>query len=641
MNRSVWKRGAIVVVGLLTVGISCVLTGCHRHETARGKRILVLGIDGMDPAFLERHWDSLPNLNHLRQIGDFERLGTTIPPQSPVAWSTVMTGMDPGGDGMFDFILRDPKTMTLLSSMADVDLPSHTVSIGPYVLPISKGHEERFLQGAAFWQILDKVGVHSIILRMPNNFPPLPSKSDTLSGMGTPDLRGTYGTFTDFTDDPLTVAHEVPGGIIVPVTVDNNQVSLVVGGPENTLRKDHARSTVTLVVHRDPDHPAALFEVDGQKFVLRQGEWSGWIHVHFPIIPGIKTAAGMFRVYAKKINPEFEIYVSPVNIDPSSPELPISTPAGFSADLARAIGPYYTQGIPEDTAAWRSGVFNRQEFEQQIDFVSDDEFRMFNYELPRLRNGVLFLHYGPVDQGSHMLWGKYEDDLLKIYQRVDAEVGYVMRTAPDATLMVISDHGFTSFDRAVNLNTWLYREGFLAIDNPANLGKDDGTLTHVDWAHTQAYSIGLNSIYINVAGREKNGIVPLAMRDEVAAKIAERLEALKDPLNGDSAVYKVYASDQVYHGPAVKLAPDLIVGWQKGYRSSWETALGEIPVAVIEDNKDQWRGDHCVAPELVPGTFLSNRKCKIEHPWLGDVPVTLLHEFGVAPPKDMRGRSMF
>ncbi len=639
MNLSVWKRGAIAAASLISVGLCSLVAGCHHKPV--GKRILVLGIDGMDPAFLERHWDSLPHLNHLRQIGDFKRLGTTIPPQSPVAWSSVMTGMDPGGDGMFDFILRDPKTMTLLSSMADVDLPSHTVSIGPYVLPISKGREERFLRGEAFWQILDKSGVHSIILRMPNNFPPLPSKSDTLSGMGTPDLRGTYGTFTDFTDDPLAVAHEVPGGIIVPVTVDNNQVSLVVGGPENTLRKDHARSTVTMVVHRDPDHPAALFKVDGQKFVLREEEWSGWIHVYFPIIPGIKTAAGMFRVYAKKINPEFDIYVSPVNIDPNSPELPISTPAGFSADLAHAIGPYYTQGIPEDTAAWRSGVFDRHEFEQQIDFVSDDEFRMFNYEIPRLRNGVLFLHYGPVDQGSHMLWGKYGDDLLKIYERVDAEVGYIMKTAPDATVMVISDHGFTSFDRAVNLNTWLYHEGFLAIDNPANLGKDDGTLTHVDWAHTQAYSIGLNSIYVNVAGREKHGIVPPAMRDRAAAKISSRLEALKDPLNGDSAVYKVYLSDQVYHGPAVKLAPDLIVGWQKGYRSSWETALGEIPVAVIEDNKDQWRGDHCVDPELVPGAFLSNRKCKLQHPWLGDVPVTLLHEFGVEAPRDMRGHSMF
>ncbi len=632
-----WHMG---MRGTLALAVCLALCGCSRPKAVTGKRIIVLGIDGMDPQFLGRHWDSLPNLNHLRQIGDFQPLATTVPPQSPVAWSTVMTGMDPGGDGMFDFILRNPKKMTLLSSMADVEPPSHTLSIGPYVLPLSKGHEERFLRGDAFWQILDKFGVPSIILRMPNNFPPLPSKSLTLSGMGTPDMRGTFGTFTYFTDDPLATAHEVSGGVIVPIYVQNDRVSLVVGGPINTLRKDPARSTVTLTMHRDPDNPAAVFEVQDQKFILRQGEWSGWIHVRFPILPGIKTAAGMFRVYAKKLNPECQIYVSPVNIDPSSPELPISTPSSFSRDLASAIGPFYTQGIPEDTAALRSGVLSREEFEQQVSFVSDDEFRMFNHELGRFHRGVLFLHYGPVDQNSHVLWGTYESLLLKTYEKVDAEVGYVMRTAPDATLMVISDHGFTTFDRAVNLNTWLYKEGFLALDSPANLGAS-GMLAHVDWAHTQAYSLGLNSLYLNLAGRERNGIVPPSMRDQVAERIAQRLVTLRDPKNGSPAVFKVYRADQTYHGPEVSLAPDLIVGWQRGYRSSWETALGEIPATVIEDNKDEWRGDHCIAAELVPGVLLSNRKSKIGNPWLGDVPVTLLHEFGVPPGKGMRGRSIF
>ncbi len=635
MNRSRIKHATFAL------SICLALSSCSRPKTVPGKRVIVLGIDGMDPQFLERHWDSLPNLNHLRQIGGFQRLETTIPPQSPVAWSTVSTGMDPGGDGMFDFVLRDPKTMTLLSSMADVEPPRHTLSIGPYALPLSTGHERRFLRGEAFWQILDKAGVPSIVLRMPNNFPPLPSKSLTLSGMGTPDLRGTFGTFTFFTDDPLTTAHEVAGGIIVPIYLQNDRAALIVGGPENTLRKDHARSTVTIDMHRDPANLAALFEVQDQKFILRQGEWSPWIHVKFPILPGIKNAAGMFRIYAKKINPECEIYVSPVNIDPSSPELPISTPTSFSRTLASAIGPFYTQGIPEETAAWRAGVFTREEFEQQLDFVSDDEFRMFNYELDRFHRGVLFLHYGPVDQGSHMLWDKYEPDLLKIYEKVDAEVGFVMRTTPDATLMVISDHGFAAFNRAVNLNTWLYQQGFLAIDDPANLGKEDGTLTHVDWHHTQAYSIGLNSIYMNVAGRERNGIVPPSMRDQVAELIAERLEGLRDPKNGRQVVYKVYQSDQVYHGPDLHLAPDLIVGWERGYRSSWETALGEIPANVIVDNNDRWRGDHCMAPELVPGTFLSNRKSKLGNISLGDVPVTLLHEFGVEAPKNMRGHSIF
>ncbi len=630
----------IALWGFSCVAFCLMLAGCSRPNTTPGKRIIVLGIDGMDPAFLGRHWDSLPNLNRLRQTGTFQPLGTTVPPQSPVAWSTVMTGRDPGDDGMFDFIVRDPKTMTLLSSMADVQPPAHTLSIGPYVLPLSKGRELRFLRGEAFWQVLDRAGVPAIILRMPNNFPPLPSKSLTLSGMGTPDLRGTFGTFTFFTDDPQAVAHDVAGGVIVPIYVQDDQASLVLGGPINTLRKDRARSTVTITMHRDADHPAALFEVQDQRFILREGDWSGWIHVRFPILPGMKTAAGMFRVYAKKLNPECQIYISPVNIDPESPELPISTPGGFSRSLASAIGPYYTQGIPEDTAAWRSGVLNRAEFEQQIGFVGDDEFRMFNYELSRFRRGVLFLHYGPVDQGSHMLWGSYEPDLLKIYQQVDAEVGYVMRAAPDATLIVMSDHGFTTFDRAVNLNTWLYHEGFLALDNPANLGAS-GMLAHVDWAHTQAYALGLNSLYLNLAGRERNGIVPPAMRDQVADTIAARLLTLRDSKDDKPAVFKVYRAGWTYHGSAVNQAPDLIVGWQRGYRSSWETALGEIPATIFEDNKDQWRGDHCVASELVPGVFLSNRKSRLANPWLADIPVTLLHEFGVPPAAGMQGRSIF
>ena len=458
--------------------------------------------------------------------------------------------------------------------------------------------------------------------------------------MGTPDMRGAFGTFTYFTDDPMAVAHEVPGGHHrARDGGQQQQVSLVVGGPENTLRKDHARSMVTISVHRDPDHPAALFEVDGQKIRSSRRRVVGMIQVRFPYSRH-QDRRGNVPDLAKKINPEFEIYVSPVKLIRCRQPCP-------SRRRPRSVGNWqgdwtvYTQGIPEDTAAWRSGVLNREEFEQQTSFVSNDELRMFNYELSHFKRGILYLHYSVTDPNSHMLWGKYDADVLKTYQRLDAEVGYVMRKAPGATLIVMSDHGFESFKRAVNLNTWLYKEGFLALNNPADLGKEDGTLTHVDWAHTQAYAIGLNSLYLNLAGREKYGIVPPAMKDQVAEKIVARLEALKDPLNGSQVVYKVYRSDQVYHGSATHLAPDMIVGWERGYRTSWETALGEIPTTLIEDNDDQWRADHCIAPELVPAVFLSNRKIKIDHPWLGDVTVTLLHAFGVPPARACAGIPYF
>ena len=632
------KRAGAVFAFCLALCL--VLASCARRTSRIEKKIIVLGIDAMDANFLERHWDSLPNLDRLRRTGDFRRMATTVPPQSPVAWSTFITGMDPGGHGIFDFVHRDPKTMAPLSSMAEIVPPTHTLRIRPYELPLWGGGVKRFLRGKAFWQLLDDAGVPVTLLRMPNNFPPLESKSQTLSGMGTPDMRGTFGTFTDFSDDPLEIGRSVSGGRIVPVSVAHNRVALVIEGPENTLRKDRARSTLTMNVQRDPENPVAQFEVDGQKFILQQGEWSSWIRVRFPIVPVLKSAAGMFRVFARKLNPEFRVYVSPVNLDPSSPELPISTPPKYSRELAEAIGPYYTQGIAEDTAALRQGALTREEYLAQSRSVGDEQFRMLEYALSRFRQGVLFIHFLGIDQDSHVLWGAHEDLLLKTYQRVDAEVGRVMRATPDATLMVISDHGFASFNRAVNLNTWLYREGFLALDNPANLGQGE-MFAHVDWSRTRAYGLGLNGLYLNLAGRERNGIVQPGDRDKLVDEIATRLEALRDPRDGQRVVARAYRSRDVYHGAALESAPEIVVGWADGYRSSWQTALGALSPEAFEDNKDEWRGDHCIAAELVPATFLSNRKSKLDDIWLGDLTVTLLHEFGVGPAEGMRGRAIF
>jgi predicted AlkP superfamily phosphohydrolase/phosphomutase len=215
-----------------------------------------------------------------------------------------------------------------------------------------------------------------------------------------------------------------------------------------------------------------------------------------------------------------------------------------------------------------------------------------------------------------------------------------MRAAPDATLMVISDHGFASFNRAVNLNTWLYQKGYLALDNPASVGQGE-MFAHVDWSRTRAYGLGLNALYVNLAGRERNGIVPASERDRLVDEIAAGLESLRDPIGGQRVVARAYRTRDVYHGAALGSAPEIIVGWNDGYRSSWQTALGTVAPELIEDNKDEWRGDHCIAAELVPATFLCNRKARLDGIWLGDLTVTLLHEFGVRPAEGMRGRAIF
>lgn len=628
-------------LAVLVFGVLLGAAGCGGGASSAGaKRVIVLGIDGMDPGFLERHWDALPNLNRLRRSGGYARLATTIPPQSPVAWSTFMTGMDPGGHGIFDFVHRDPLTRMPLSSMAETLPPKRMLRLGPYEIPLSSAEVKRFRRGRAFWQILDEHGIPVTILRMPNNFPPVECHGRTLAGMGVPDLRGTFGTFTFFTTRPTETTREVPGGRIVAVSLHEGRAELVVAGPANTLRKDRRAPTVTILVDVDSEAPVALFRVQGEEFVLKQGEWSGWVRVRFPLVWGLADAAGMLRIYAKQLKPHLEVYVSPLNVDPEDPELPISTPHSYSRELAEAVGPFFTQGMAEDTAALRRGVFTLEEYLRQSRLVSQEHLRLLRFELSRFREGLLFFHFFGVDQDSHILWGKHEATLLETYKLADAALAEILQKAPDATVIVMSDHGFSSFDRAVHLNTWLWKEGFLELDDPANASSQE-LFPHVDWTRTQAYSLGLNAVYLNLAGRETGGVVePGEEAEQILANIRERLLAWRDPATGKRVVDAVYLARDVYHGEAASSAPDLIVGWAPGYRSSWQTALGAVPALVIEDNKDEWRGDHCIAAERVPGVLITNRPIRHADPRLVDLTVTLLKEFGVPPLPQMRGRAL-
>ncbi len=620
------KRAAFLI------GLAVALAGCGRIETthASGRRMIVLGVDGMDPQFLDAHWDALPNLNRLRHEGGFRNLATTVPPQSPVAWSSVITGMDPGGHGIYDFIRRDPVTHAPESSMAETLPPGRTLSIGSWVIPLSGGGVRSLRAGEAFWQALASHGIRATVIRMPANFPPAECEAESLAGMGTPDMEGSFGTFSFFSDDPAEPRTQVPGGRIVHVTLRDGTAVLPIDGPPNQFRRDQATARAELTAHVDPSAPVARFDLGDEQVVLRQGEWSDWFRADFRLIPGLKSASGIFRVYLKEAHPRLRVYVSPVNIDPESPELPISTPASYSRTLARALGPFYTQGIPEETSAYREGILDHSEFLQQSRKVLSDSLRMFRYELARFESGLLFYYFSSVDQNSHMLWGRYDGELLDIYRGVDEAVGEAMRKAgSDTPLVVMSDHGFAPFDRAVHLNSWLAREGYQALDESRA----------VNWAGTQAYAIGLNGIYLNLAGREQGGAVYPDQKRQILNAIAAKLVELRDPNTGGAVVDRVYFPEQVFRGRNLKDSPDLFIGFRRGYRASWQTALGQAPNAIIEDNTQAWIGDHCMASDEVPGVLLSNRAIRSPAPRLEDVTATVLQEFGVPRMPGMIGRS--
>jgi len=616
---------------LLAALAAAAMAGCH-GSAAHGRQVIVLGVDGMDPGFLERHWSDLPNVARLRDQGGFRRLATTMPPQSPVAWSTFITGLDPAEHGIFDFVHRDPRTMQPFSSMGRTVEPRFKIPLGPYVLPLSSARVETLRKGEPFWRILWDRHIPVAIVHMPTNFPP-ERAGEAIAGMGVPDLRGTEGTFTFYTDDPEESARDVPGGRIVQVRAESGRYILPVEGPPNPLRKDRRFAAQGLIVEADPERDAARLTMGGAAVIVQRGEWSEWLRADFPLLGWLAGARGMFRVYARQFHPRLALYVTPVNIDPRAPELPISAPASYSRAVAGAVGPFYTQGIAEDTSAYRQGVLDLAEFLRQAALVRDDEMKLLHYSLDHFQEGLLFFYFSSVDQGSHMLWGKHEPELLEIYRAVDAAIGEAARRFPRADILVMSDHGFNSFDRSVNLNTWLWEKGFLALHGPPR-GGDEG-FADVDWTKTQAYALGLNGLYLNIAGREKNGILrPGAETAAAIERLTRELTEFRDPLNGRQVVETAPAT----HAP---LGPDMIVGYSRDYRGSWETALGAAPRAILEDNRDVWIGDHCINAEDVPGVLLSNRPLRAEGPSLKDLPVTILRLFGVGPGPGMAGKTVY
>lgn len=628
--------------------------------SARGAEpsVVVLGIDGMDPVLLQRFVDKgrMPNFEQLMRDGSFSPLTTSIPPQSPVAWSNFITGMDPGGHGIFDFIHQDRSNYMPMFSAALVEAPAKTFKLGKWVIPLSKGKVELLRQGAAFWQLLDNSDVPYLVFRIPANFPPAPSKGVSVAGMGTPDLVGSYGTFSFYTDDPTLASLDVSGGVVYPVSVRGSTVEAAFHGPDNSMLADRPELTEPFTIYLDRENRSALVVTDGEEIILQEGEWSDWFEISFDVMGPFNHVSGITRLHLKSVDPYLKLYATPININPRSPALPLASEPGFYKALSERIGYFYTQGMPEDTKALEWGIFTDAEFVQQTDIVFDERLRMLDAVLDDYDGGFLFFYFSSIDQVCHMMWrcmdpnhpghnaenARYADRIENLYARVDSVLGAVESRLPsDATLIVMSDHGFAPYYKKVNLNTWLYNEGFLELRKPDQIGQQP-LFGNVFWRRTRAFGLGINGLYVNLRGREAQGVVkPGAEYDELVDDIEARLLAFRDPETGEPVVTAVYRASDVYHGPAAVAAPDLIVGYAAGYRASDDTAIGQLSKEVITPNMDKWSGDHCMDISAVPGILLANRPLIIDDPSLLDLSATILSLYGIPAPPEMRGRVLF
>ncbi|NIM21542.1 MAG: hypothetical protein GTO51_06970 [Candidatus Latescibacteria bacterium] len=629
----------------------------HAEESI--PRVFVLGIDGMDPKLLERFVaeGKMPNFAAFMNAHSYTPLGTSIPPQSPVAWSNFITAMDPGGHGIFDFIHRDPGRYMPKFSAASLEPPKRVWRIGGWEIPLSKGEALLLRRGKAFWQILDEHDIPYTIFKIPSNFPPADCEGMTLSGMGTPDLLGTYGTFSFYTDDPSFMSLEVSGGEIYNVAVVNGKITADLIGPDNTLKAGHPALMRAFTMYIDRENATAKLEMGGEKLILGEGEWSPWVPVSFDVVGALKRLHGICRFFLKSTSPYFQLYVTPINVDPSKPDLPICTPSDYSKRLYEKVGYYYTQGMPEDTKALEWGVFDERDFLSQTRFVLEERMRLLDALLEDFRDseGLMFFYISTLDQATHVLWkdmdpehpGYRETSICKdaienLYVKMDSVLGVVQeRIPPNTTLIIMSDHGFAPFYKKFNLNAWLYQNGYIRLRKPEEIGQHP-LLTNVFWRRTRAYALGINGLYINRRGREGRGAVTTgreykALLDE----LEQKLLAVRDPETGDPVIAHVYRSSEVYHGAAVETTPDLIIGYHRKYRSSDESALGELSKEIFSINTSQWSGDHCMAHDEVPGVLLVNKPLMVDDPDLKDLSVSILALYGIEKLPEMAGRVVF
>jgi predicted AlkP superfamily phosphohydrolase/phosphomutase len=586
-------------------------------SSGRG-RVIVIGLDGMDPELLSQ-WlaaGRLPHLARLAALGGWWPLATTNPAESPVAWASFATGLNPGKHGIFDFLHRDPQTY--LPRVAPLTIRTRADGNGLEAI----NHRA----GQTIWGLASAAGKRCLVLRVPGACPPESLNGEMLSGLGTPDILGTWGSSFLYTSAPQ------PGGAQTILLLEGTErIETAISGPQEMQ--------IPLVLRREAD--CLHLDVQQQACTLRPGEWSPWITLRF----GAWSAITQF--YLRSLAPHLSLYLAPLQIDPRAPCLPLTYPPAFAAELAQEHGLYNTLGWPEDASGLSEGRLDERAFLDQVYRCLAEQEDLLLRKLSERRDDLVIAVMEAADRVQHFFWQYqdtqhplyaaegaqlYGDEIARCYRRLDETIGRVQaRLDAQDTLLVLSDHGFKPVYRWLHLNTWLREAGYLA----------QSATGQIDWRRTRAYAIGLSKVYINLRGRERQGIVePGRPHLDLCREIAGKLLELRDE-SEESVVQQVYVSREIYNGDKLAEAGDLVIGLRSGYRTSSQTALGRLGEAVITENRKKWGADHCsIDPSLVPGVLLCSRPLDTSAPSILDLAPTILHLLGVPAPFEMDSCSL-
>lgn len=617
-----WLLPAFVSIGLLLITLLSLGIMQQMQTPIKNQRTIILGFDGMSPDILERLMaeHKLPNFSKLKNNGSFSPLATTMPPQSPVAWAAFATGQNPGKTGIYDFIVRDPKNYELTLALSN----------------FKNGRFSPVIKHKKFWQYLSDKNIPSIILNAPLTFPPDKIKGKILAGMGVTDILGTEGTFSFYTTEQLD-KERTYGGNVYSLTTDLQQTIQLLGP------KTHPEKNLTIPCALTISKNTIIAQYQKQKTLLQPGQWSDWQTISFNISP-FKKMHGLFKFYLVSTTPEIKLYMSPINYDPHKPFFTLSHPKKYAAEIAKSLGLFNTRGIPFENWGLNEERIPEQAFLSQVKEIQQFQEKLLFSELQKLKTGVLFAYFGSTDIIQHMFWREEKQITIEQYYiAMDALLGKVMQhIQKEDTLIVLSDHGFAPFTKSVHINTWLHNNGYLELKD-ASLASGAELLSDVDWQNTQAYATGFGALYINQYGREKNGSVqPGTETEKLIQELSKKLKSWKDPQAGKNIVHSVYTKQQLFTGKQTEVLPDLYIGFERGYRASWQTALGACPEQELEPNNKKWSGDHLYDAALVPGIILTNKKIKKTTPSIMDIAPTILQAYNIDTAQlDMDGSSLF
>lgn len=570
-------------------------------------RCIVIGVDGMDPKLAEdlMRQGRLPAFSKL----NFSALATSNPAQSPVAWSCLATGTNPGGHGIFDFITRDPATHLPTLSILRPNQKNLFGSRSKQFLPVRRGR--------AFWQELSERGVPTRVIKWPISFPAEEISGPMLAGLGVPDISLTLGRYTLLAGGDIPEAEDRKGDV---AKIRENKFEL--RGPGKSLLEGEVAVT--------PEKKSVSLRVGEKSCDVAVGEWSAWQELEFRPAVG-QPKRGICRFYLVSCAPEILIYASSIHPSPAAPPFPVSNPDEYCQELAQKIGLFHTLGLSEETNGLADGCLSKEAFLSHANDIQSERERMLWHELDSLQDGLLAFVFDTSDRIQHIFWENEKEEVARHYERMDKVLEKVAgRLEKDDLLLVLSDHGFSSFQKSLHINSFLIEKGWLALKE----GEEGEPLfKNVDWKKTKAYAAGFSGIFMNQKGREKHGILSEEEAKSLTKDLAEELRNW-EPMES------AYLAGEIYSGEHMAGAPDIVLGTKPGYRASWQTALGAAPQGLVEDNDKPWNADHIVDPQNVPGVIFSNFPINKELPHVIDVAPSILKHFDVPPPDKMEGESL-